>query len=122
MARRWLAVLAAPGLIWAATPAWASDLEFYTGQTLTAECGVTADAPDYAVHHARCAAYVVGVSDAQQAAQGASRRERVCLPTSADSDRLAATVAAFLTAHPEKQRLAAQDVVTEALAGRYPCK
>ena len=62
-----------------ASRAAGTDLEFYTGQTLYLECSADAAQPDGAAHQARCEAYVMGVSDALQAAAGSgdasSRRE-----------------------------------------------
>jgi Rap1a immunity proteins len=106
----------------AATSASANDLEFLTGQMLYAQCSAKSGDADYAVRSLRCASYVLGVSDAQQAAQGAGGAARVCLPATATAPSLAAAVAAFLEAHPDKRPLAAQDLVIEALGAAYPCK
>jgi len=125
MRKRWAAALAAVGLApLIAPPAWAaaSDLEFYTGETLYAQCSARPGEPDYATHSLRCAGYVLGVSDAQQAAQGAGGRGRVCLPGTATANQVVATVGAYLQAHPEKRPLAAQDLVIEALGAAYPCR
>ena len=112
-----LAALAAIGLA-ASAPraAAASDLEYYTGETLFTQC----QARDAAA--LRCAGYVLGVNDAQQARQGAGAPGRVCLPATANEDQIVATVKAYLAAHPEKRPLAAQDLVIEALAATYPCR
>ena len=105
-----------------AAPAPAADLEFYTGDALYAACSAKPADPDYAARAARCAGYVLGVSDAQQAAQGAGGAARVCLPAGAGSPQLVETVSRFLDAHADKRPLAAQDLVLEALAGQFPCK
>jgi len=65
---------------------------------------------------------VLGVSDAQQASQGAGRAGRVCLPAAAGSLQLVETVSRFLEAHAGKRQLAAQDLVLDALSAQYPCK
>ena len=106
----------------AGMPAAASDLEFFTGQMLYAQCSAKSGDADYARHALQCASYVLGVSDAEQAAQGAGAPSRVCLPATATAPSLAASVAAFLEAHPDKRPLAAQDLVIEALSAAYPCK
>jgi hypothetical protein len=122
MIKRWTAVMAAIGLMAPAASAAAGDLEFYTGETLFAQCSARPGEADYAAHALRCAGYVLGVSDAQQAAQGAGARGRVCLPASASATQVVATVSGYLVAHPEKRPLAAQDLVIEALSAAYPCR
>lgn len=122
MLKRWAAALAAIGLGWPAAGAVAGDLEFYTGEALFAQCSARPGEADYAAHSLRCAGYVLGVSDAQQAAQGAGARGRVCLPATATANQVVATVGAYLVAHPEKRPLAAQDLVIEALSAAYPCR
>ena len=110
-------VLAAAGLAAPASKAaTTSDLEYYTGATLFTQC----QAKDAAA--LRCAGYVMGVSDAQQARQGAGAPGRVCLPPTATETQIVATVVGYLAAHPEKRPLAAQDLVLEALAATYPCR
>jgi hypothetical protein len=118
------AVLAIGGLALAAstTPAVASDLEFFTGQMLYAQCSAKLGEAEYATHASQCASYVLGVSDAEQAGQGAGGANRICLPATATAPSLAATVTAFLEGHPDKRPLAAQDLVIEALSAAYPCK
>ncbi|HUO11762.1 MAG TPA: Rap1a/Tai family immunity protein [Caulobacteraceae bacterium] len=116
-----LAALAASSSL-AAAPAPAADLEFFTGQALYAQCSAKPADADFAARQARCFGYVLGVSDAQQAAQGAGGADRVCLPATAGSAQLVSAVASFLDARPDKRPLAAQDLVLEALAAQYPCK
>jgi len=122
MTKLWAAALAIGGLALAATPAPASDLEFFTGKLLYAQCSAKPGEPDYASHALQCASYVLGVSDAQQAAQGAGAPPRVCLPGTATAPALVAAVSDFLQAHPDKRPLAAQDLVIEALSAAYPCR
>jgi len=122
MTRIWAAGLAMVGFLAAAAPAPASDLEFFTGQMLYAQCSAKPGEADYASHSLQCAGYVLGVSDAQQAAQGAGGLGRVCLPGTVTAPQLVAAVSAFLGAHPDKRPLAAQDLVIEALSAAYPCK
>ncbi|HEY2706509.1 MAG TPA: Rap1a/Tai family immunity protein [Caulobacteraceae bacterium] len=122
MAKLLAVVLASGGLIAAAAPVSASDLEFFTGQSLYAQCSAKTGDPDVAQRQARCLGYVVGVSDAQQAAQGMGAAGRVCFPGTVNATQMVGAVAAFLEAHPEKRPLAAQDLVVEALAAQYPCK
>ena len=59
----------------------AGDLEFLTGEALYAQCSAKPAAADYLPRQARCAGYVLGVSDALQAArraQGAAQRVAAC--------------------------------------------
>jgi len=124
MAWRSAAALAALMLLGnlGAAPAFGADLEFFTGDALYAQCSAKPGDADFAAKQARCAGYVLGVSDAQQAAQGAGGAGRVCIPSSAGSPALTDTVAKFLDAHPDKRPLAAQDLVLEALSAQFPCK
>ena len=122
-ARTLCAGLAVGGLaLAAAAPTSATDLEFLTGQMLYAQCSAKPGEADYAARSQQCAGYVLGVSDAEQAAQGAGAAQRVCLPATATAPSLTSTVAAFLEAHPDKRPLAAQDLVIEALSTAYPCR
>jgi hypothetical protein len=125
MIKRWaLGVAAALTAIAAGGPAAnaASDLEFYTGESLYAQCAARPNDADYQAHALRCAGYVLGVSDAQQARQGAGQPGRVCLPGTATANDVVSKVSAYLIAHSEKRPLAAQDLVIEALAAAYPCR
>jgi hypothetical protein len=106
----------------AAAPAPAADLEFFTGDSLYSQCSAKPTDPDVAVRQARCSGYVLGVSDAQQAAQGAGAAGRVCIPPTAGSPQLVDAVVAYLEAHADKRPLAAQDLVLEALSAQFPCK
>jgi hypothetical protein len=115
----WLAAL---GLIATGAPARGGDLEFYTGQALFAQCSAKPEEAAYEAHAARCAGYVMGVSDALQALQGAGATPRVCLPASASATAVEAVVARFLADHPDKRPMAAQDLVIEALSAQYPCR
>jgi hypothetical protein len=119
-----LAVLAALVSVssFPAAPASAADLEYFTGVALYAQCSAKPTDADFAVRQARCSGYVLGVSDAQQAAQGAGGAGRVCIPATAGSPQLVEAVVAFLGAHPDKRPLAAQDLVLEALSAQFPCK
>ena len=120
---RFLATLTAIGLVAAsAAPAPAADLEFFTGEGLRAECTAAPGDADFATKQGRCTGYVVGVSDAEQAGQGAGGTPRICYPASITATQMVAAVTAFLTAHPEKRPLAAQDLVVEALSAQFPCK
>jgi hypothetical protein len=122
MKRRWT-VLAAVGVaLLAGAPAMAGDLEFFTGEMLYADCSAKLADADYAPRHARCSGYVLGVSDAQQAMQGAGGAGRVCLPATAGSTQLMQSVNRYLEAHADKRRLAAQDLVLDALSADFPCK
>jgi hypothetical protein len=122
MTKKWAAGLAMAGLLAAAAPAPANDLEFFTGQMLYTQCAAKPGDADFGSHSLQCASYVLGVSDAQQAAQGAGALGRVCLPGTVTAPQLVAAVSAFLEAHPDKRPLAAQDLVIEALSAAYPCK
>lgn len=114
--------LAAGLVLGAGAAAGATDLEFFTGDALYAQCSAKPDDAGYAVRHARCFGYVLGVSDAQQAGQGAGAPGRVCLPPSATSPQLVDAVVRYLEAHPEKRSVAAQDLVLESLAAQFPCR
>ena len=125
MTKRWAAVLAGTLAVVGAvapTAGAAGDLEFYTGEALFTQCSARPGDADYASHSLRCAGYVLGVSDAQQARQGAGQPGRVCLPAAATANQVVEKVGAYLVAHPEKRPLAAQDLVIEALGAAYPCR
>ncbi|HVM98592.1 MAG TPA: Rap1a/Tai family immunity protein [Caulobacteraceae bacterium] len=115
-----LATVPAIGLL--AAPAAAADLEFFTGQSLYAQCSAKPADADFATRNALCTGYVVGISDAQQAAQGMGGPQRVCFPAGVTAAQMVVAVTAFLDAHPEKRPLAAQDLVVEALSAQSPCK
>jgi hypothetical protein len=123
MTWRW-AVLAALASVssFPAAQAPAADLEYFTGDALFAQCSAKPTDADFAVRQARCSAYVLGVSDAQQAAQGAGGAGRVCIPPTAGSPQLVEAVVGYLQAHADKRPLAAQDLVLEALSAQFPCK
>jgi hypothetical protein len=117
------AICAAIGLMLAApAPASAADLEFFTGESLSAQCSAKPGEADFASKQGRCVGYVVGVSDAQQAGQGLGASPRVCYPAGVTATLMVAAVTSFLAAHPEKRPLAAQDLVVEALSAQYPCR
>jgi hypothetical protein len=122
MAKPLAAFLAIGVWLAAAAPAAAADLEFFTGESLSAQCSAKPAEADFAVRQARCVGYVVGVSDSEQAGQGQGAAGRVCYPASVTADKMVAAVTSFLSAHPEKRPLAAQDLVVEALAAQFPCK
>ena len=121
MMRRWAAIASAFAGVAAAGPLGAADLEFFTGQDLYAACSARPTDADLSTREAWCGGYVIGVSDAQQAAQGAGAPSRVCLPASANAAAMAQVVRAYLEAHQEKRPLAAKDLVIQALAAAYPC-
>ncbi len=121
MARAWVTIAAGLAALAAAGPLRAGDLEFFTGQDLYAACSARPTDADLATRQAWCGGYVVGVSDAQQAAQGAGSPARVCLPPSASAARMSEAVRAYLEAHADKRPLAAKDLVIQALAAAYPC-
>ena len=122
MAGRMMAIAAGLTVLSAANPIRAGDLEFLTGQDLYAQCSAKPTDADAPVRQAWCAAYVLGVSDAQQAAQGAGAPGRVCLPpATASAGKMADVVRAYLEANADKRPLAAKDLVIEALAAAYPC-
>ncbi|HZZ88575.1 MAG TPA: Rap1a/Tai family immunity protein [Caulobacteraceae bacterium] len=100
----------------------AADLEFFTGESLSAQCSAKPADADYATRQGRCVGYVVGVSDAGQAAQGAGGPQKVCFPADVTAEKMVAAFNAFMAAHPEKRPLAAQDLVGEALAAQFACK
>ncbi|MBV9996768.1 MAG: hypothetical protein JO127_16305 [Caulobacteraceae bacterium] len=119
-----LAALAFLSLLSAAASARAagSDLEFYTGEDLYAQCSANPADADYQPRQARCVGYVIGASDALQAAQGGGRPAMACLQPTNGAPQLVAAVQQYLAAHPEKRRLAAHDLVDEALAAAFPCR
>jgi len=123
MSRFLTAVGVAIGLALAAQgPAPAADLEFFTGDSLSAQCSAKPGDADFASMQGRCVGYVVGVSDAEQASQGLGAAQRVCFPPGVTATQMVGAVTAFLASHPEKRPLAAQDLVVEALAAQYPCR
>jgi hypothetical protein len=99
-----------------------TDLEFFVGAGLYAECTADAAAADGAARLARCEGYILGVSDVLQAEAGAGGAPTVCLPQNATVPQMVAAVRGFLEAHAEKRQLAAEDLVREALAAAYPCR
>jgi hypothetical protein len=99
-----------------------ADLEFFTGESLGAQCAAKPGDTDFAAKQGRCVGYVVGVSDSEQAGQGQGAAQRICFPAGVTATAMVTTVSGFLAAHPEKRPLAAQDIVVEALAAQYPCK
>jgi hypothetical protein len=117
-----LAMVAALGLALAAGSSAAADLEFFTGESLSAQCAAKPGDVDYAAKQGRCVGYVVGVSDGQQAGQGQGAAQKVCFPAGVTATAMVEVVSGFLAAHPDKRPLAAQDLVIEALAAQYPCK
>jgi hypothetical protein len=121
MAKRLAALAAGLAGLLAAGPLRAGDLEFFTGQDLFAACSVKSGDAEGATRLAWCGGYVLGVSDAQQAAQGAGGSNRVCLPGAASAAKMTEAVRAYLQTHAEKRPLAAKDLVIEALAAAYPC-
>ena len=109
---RFAAALSAIGLALAAfAPAKSADLEFFTGESLNAQCSAKPGDTDFATKQGRCVGYVVGVSDAQQAVQGQGGAQRVCFAAGVTATQMVTAVTAFLGAHPEKHLLAAQDLV-----------
>ena len=87
MTKAWAAGLVLAGLMAVTALVRAGDLEFFTGQMLAAHCGAKPADADYATHSLQCAAYVLGVSDAQQASQAGGGVQKVRLP--ADGERAA---------------------------------
>jgi hypothetical protein len=122
MKRRWSRLAAIGAALAVGAPAAGGDLEFFTGDMLYAACSAKPADADYAVRHLECTGYVLGVSDAQQAAQGAGAAGRVCLPATATSAQLAQSAERYLESHPDKRKLAAQDLVLDALSADFPCK
>src|SRR6185437_1756660 len=99
MIKRWVVGVAATlGVLGVSAPvaSAASDLEFYTGETLSAQCQSRPGDADYQAHALRCAGYVLGVSDAQQARQGAGQPGRVCLPGTATANDIVSKVSNYL--------------------------
>jgi hypothetical protein len=119
-----VAQLAAMAVVVCAAGARAAgtDLEFYTGEELFDQCSTTPADPDFQPREARCAGYVMGVSDAIQAAQGAGGAGLVCIPAQTAAPQLVNVVQRFLEAHPDKRRFAARDLVQEALAASFACR
>jgi hypothetical protein len=103
------------------------DRQFYTGEAVHQRCAAAPADADYAARRAACRGYILGVSDALQAAQGvaqgaqAGARPAVCLGE-VEADRLVEQVTSYLAAHPENRRYAASDVIAVALKATYPCR
>ena len=73
--------------------------------------------------NALCFGYVVGVSDAMQAAQatgGALFGWQACLPPSTTAEQVT-EVAVFLIAHPEAQQSSVSGLIAKALSDAFPC-
>jgi len=118
-------ILAGAAALGALLPAGAQaadpDREFFTGDILYQRCASAPADLDYAANHAACRAYVLGVSDALQAAQGAGRGAPppICLGEAA-ADKVVEQVTTYLSGHPENRRYAAPDLVAAALRAAYP--
>lgn len=121
---RWVAMLSAVATFGASSAGAADqDHEFYTGEILNQRCSAVPADLDYAARRAACRGYVLGVSDALQAAQGAAKDApaKICL-ADAEADRVLDHVTSYLSDHPENRRYAAADVVAAALKAAYPCR
>lgn len=126
--RRMFLVLTAAGAVFAAATATAapSDREFYTGEALYQRCSAGPADTDFATRKAACRGYVLGVSDALQAGQGAAplagaaRAAAICLPD-IDADQMVEAVSRYLADHPETRRYAAPDLIFMSLKAAYPC-
>ena len=99
-----------------------TDLEFYTGDDLFAQCTAKPADADYQPRYARCLGYVIGVSDALQAEQGGGHLATVCIQASNQAPQLVAAVQQYLETHPDKRRVAAPDLVVGALSAAFPCR
>jgi Rap1a immunity proteins len=74
--------------------------------------------------NALCFGYVVGVSDAMQAAQatgGALFGWQACLPPSTTAEQVMEVAVRFLIAHAEAQQSSASGLVAKALSDAFPC-
>ena len=96
-------------------PAQASYID---GNMLYGHCAGSLEAPE-----AYCLAYVMGVVDAMELAEGASIGGfKACIPREATVEQLTDIVKEWLGAHPEKRHLAAAGLVAAALAETFSCK
>jgi hypothetical protein len=116
------ALATAASLVGARATAAEHDREFYTGEALYQRCAAAPADLDYAARRGACRGYVLGVSDAMQAAQGAQgpASPTICLGA-AEADRLVEQVSTYLAGHPESRRFAASDLIGAALKSAYPC-
>jgi Rap1a immunity proteins len=74
--------------------------------------------------NALCIGYIIGISDAMQAAQatgGALFGWQACLPPSATAEQVTEVAVRFLIAHPEAQQSSAGDLIAKALSDAFPC-
>jgi Rap1a immunity proteins len=81
-------------------------------------------APPPRAHNALCFGYVVGVSDATQAAQATGAALfgwQACLPPSTTAQQVTEAAVHFLIAHPEAQQSSASGLITKALSDAFPC-
>lgn len=72
-----------------------------------------------ATARAHAAGYVAGVADVGSV--GSVFGWRFCLPQRATKEQIADVVQHWLEQHPEKRHLGAVGLVSEALAGAFPC-
>ena len=73
--------------------------------------------------NALCIGYIIGVSDAMQAAQatgGALFGWQACLPPSATAEQVTEVSVRFLIAHPEAQQSSASGLIAKALSDAFP--
>jgi Ssp1 endopeptidase immunity protein Rap1a len=74
--------------------------------------------------NALCIGYVIGVSDAMQAAQatgGALFGWQACLPPSTTAEQVTTGAVRFMIAHPEAQQSSASGLIAKALSDAFPC-
>jgi hypothetical protein len=121
--RKQSAALAALFLVMAGAQGRAAgtDLEFFTGADLYQQCSTNAADADFAARQARCTGYVLGVSDSLQAGQGSGRPGKICIQSTNTAGQLSDAVKQYLADHADKQSMAAQDLVAEALVSAFPC-
>jgi hypothetical protein len=116
-----IAVMAAISAI--AVPCVAQDgimAGYVAGEKLTEECTSVVQRDG-----ALCFGYILGVSDAMQAAQASGGAVvfgwRACLPPSTMAKAVRDVAVHFLIAHPEVQQSSASGIVAKALSDAYPC-
>jgi hypothetical protein len=106
----------------AAAPCVAQDLTmpgYITGDRLIKECRSVVQRDS-----ALCIGYIIGVSDAMQAAQdtgGSLFGWQACLPPGTTAEQVTKAAVRFLIAHPEAQPSSASGIIAKALSDAFPC-
>jgi Rap1a immunity proteins len=91
---------------------------YVDGNMLYGHCAGSLEVPE-----TYCLAYIIGVVDAMELAEGASVGGfKACIPREVTVEHLTDIVKEWLGAHPETRHLPAAGLVAKALAETFSCK